>query len=99
MKSVITIVIAAFVAVISLPVWSAAPEPKITQAQAQRIATRQAAGKIVKKEYELEDGSYRYSFDFRQQGRIHEIGVDADTGKVIEDSWVRWTHRSRQNST
>jgi len=32
-------------------------------------------------EYEKEGGGWRYSFDIRQGKRIHEIGVDANTGK------------------
>ena len=70
-----------------LPNNASAKDAKITMQQAQAIALKAAPGKIVQKEYEKEDGSWRYSFDIRQGNRIHEIGVDAMTGKIVEDSY------------
>ena len=70
-----------------LPNNASANDAKITMQQAQAIALKAAPGKIVQKEYEKEDGSWRYSFDIRQGNRIHEIGVDAMTGKIVEDSY------------
>lgn len=63
------------------------PPAKLTQAQARAIALKRAPGKIVDGEYEKENGGWRYSFDIRQPGRrdIHEIGVDANTGRIVED--------------
>ena len=29
----------------------------------------------------------RYSFDIRQGNRIHEIGVDVVTGRIVEDKF------------
>ncbi|RIA45774.1 peptidase YpeB-like protein [Hephaestia caeni] len=65
----------------------AASPGKLTKAQAQAIALRVAPGKVAKAEYEKEDGAWRYSFDIRQGKRIHEIGVDPNTGKIIENSF------------
>ncbi len=65
----------------------AGPPAKLTKAQAQQIALKAAQGTIVDSEYEKENGSWRYSFDIRQANRIHEIGVDANTGKIVEDSF------------
>ncbi|CDO38332.1 PepSY domain-containing protein [Novosphingobium sp. KN65.2] len=65
----------------------AAPKPQVSKSQAQAIALRVAPGKIVKAEYERENGAWRWSFDVRQGARIHEIGVDAKTGKIVEDSF------------
>ncbi|MBT2189425.1 PepSY domain-containing protein [Sphingobium sp. H33] len=64
-----------------------APKPKLSMDQAKAIALKLAPGKIKKSEYEKEDGIWRYSFDIEQSKRIHEIGVDAMTGKVVEDAF------------
>ncbi|MEO8547651.1 MAG: PepSY domain-containing protein [Sphingomicrobium sp.] len=63
----------------------AAPKPKISMAQARKTALRLAPGKITKSEYEKEAGGWRYSFDIQQKGHIQEIGLDAMTGKVVEN--------------
>ncbi len=66
----------------------AAPAAKITMAQARAIAMKNAPGGVVAEaELEKEDGSWRYSFDIRQDGRIHEIGVDPQNGRIVENSW------------
>lgn len=65
----------------------AAPAGGISLAQARAIALKAAPGKIVKEEREKEDGTLRYSFDIRQNGKIHEIGVDVATGKIVEDTF------------
>ena len=65
-----------------------APAAKIGMAEARAIAMKQAPGGVIAEaELEKEDGSWRYSFDIRQNGRIHEIGVDPQTGRVVENSW------------
>ena len=63
------------------------PAAKLSMAQARAIALRKAPGKIADAEYEKEGGGWRYSFDVRQGARIHEIGVDANTGRVVEDKF------------
>lgn len=64
------------------------PGPKLDLAQASVIAARASAGTLEDHEYEQEDGGWRYSFDFRQSdGRIHEIGVDANSGKIVENDF------------
>lgn len=65
----------------------AGPPTKLTKAEAQAIALKAAPGTVVDSEYEKENGAWRYSFDIRQGKRIHEIGVDANTGKIVEDSY------------
>ncbi|MGN6278960.1 MAG: PepSY domain-containing protein [Sphingomonas sp.] len=65
----------------------AGPHAKLTKAQAERIALQTAPGKVAEAEYEKENGAWRYSFDIRQGKRIHEIGVDPNTGKIIENSF------------
>lgn len=69
------------------PALATAPKAKLTMAQARSIALRAAPGKIADAEYEKEAGAWRYSFDIRQGGRIHEIGVDANTGRIVESKF------------
>lgn len=70
-----------------LPQFAAAKSTGITIAQARAIALKVAPGRIKKSEREREGGGLRYSFDIRQGKRIHEIGVDVATGRIIEDKF------------
>ena len=63
------------------------PVPAVSETQARKIAMTVAKGPISASEYEKEDGAWRWSFDVRENGRIHEIGIDAMTGRIVEDSW------------
>ncbi len=65
------------------------PAAKLSMAQARAIALKKAPGTVAKGEYEKEGGSWRYSFDIKQHGRIHEIGVDGNTGRIVEDKFER----------
>lgn len=65
----------------------APPKSAVSKSQAEAIALRAAPGQIAEAEYEKEGGAWRWSFDIKQNGKIHEIGVDAMTGKIVEDSW------------
>ena len=65
---------------------NAAPE-KIGIDRARAIAMTVAKGPVVKSELEEEKGGWRYSFDIKEGERIHEIGVDAYTGKIVEDAY------------
>ncbi len=62
-----------------------APKPKISMSQARAAALKLAPGKITDSEYEKEGGGWRYSFDIQQNGHIQEIGIDGQTGKVVEN--------------
>ena len=64
-----------------------ATEAKITLAQARLIALQARPGKISDQELEKESGGsgLRYSFDVRSHGKEFEVGVDAMTGKVLEN--------------
>lgn len=62
-----------------------APAAKLTMAQARVIALKAAPGKLISGEYENEGGGWRYSFDIQQRGHVQEIGVDANTGKIVEN--------------
>lgn len=59
----------------------------ITMAHARAIALHAAPGRVEKAEREREGGGLRYSFDIRQGQRIHEVGVDVATGKIVENKF------------
>jgi uncharacterized membrane protein YkoI len=62
-----------------------APTPRISMAKAKAMALKLAPGKIISSEYEKEGGIWRYSFDIQQRGNVQEIGIDGQTGKVVEN--------------
>lgn len=63
-------------------------QAKVSMSHARQIALKAYPGKIVKEELEKESGGsgLRYSFDIKSAKATHEIGVDAKTGKVLENS-------------
>ena len=65
-----------------------AKEAKITLDEARAIALKTYGGEIVTQELEKERGGsgLRYSFDIKNGKVTHEVGVDAKTGKVLENS-------------
>ena len=67
--------------------------PEISIAQARAIALKAAPGKVTKQEREKENGSMRYSLDIQQGDKIHEIGVDVVTGKIVEDKFESAANR------
>ncbi len=62
------------------------PQAKVTPAKARAIALAKEHGTIVDQELEKEGGSLRYSFDVKVGSVVHEVGVDAVSGKIVEDS-------------
>lgn len=66
---------------------SLAKNAKITMEQATAIALKARPGTITDKELERERGGsgLRYSFDIKADNRTYEVGVDAMTGKVLEN--------------
>lgn len=60
---------------------------KVTIAQAREIALTAYPGKITDEELERESGGsgLRYSFDIKNGSRTQEVGIDAATGKVLEN--------------
>ena len=63
-------------------------QAKVKMTDARQIALKTWPGKIVKEELEKESGGsgLRYSFDIKSKAGIHEVGVDASNGKVLENS-------------
>ena len=54
--------------------------------QARHIAQHAYPGKIMKEELEREGAKLRYSFNMRRGKHWREVGVDAITGKVLENT-------------
>lgn len=63
-------------------------EAKLSLSQARRIALAAYPGKVVSQELEKEAGGsgLRYSFVIGHDQSQHEVGVDAKTGTVLENS-------------
>jgi uncharacterized membrane protein YkoI len=61
---------------------------KVSLAKAEAIALKARPGDVTDRELEKERGGsgLRYSFDIRSGGRTYEVGVDAITGKVLENA-------------
>jgi uncharacterized membrane protein YkoI len=61
---------------------------KIGLMQATNIALKARPGKITNKVLEHEKGGtgLRYSFDIRDKGIIYEVGIDAQTGAILENA-------------
>ncbi|MBV9571219.1 MAG: PepSY domain-containing protein [Alphaproteobacteria bacterium] len=63
-------------------------DAKISMQQASAIALKARPGKITDRELEKEKGGsgLRYSFDVQSHGTAYEVGVDAMSGKVLENA-------------
>ena len=62
-------------------------QAKVSLPQARAIALKAHPGRIVDQELEKEAGGsgLSYSFDVKAAGRTYEVGVDAATGRVLEN--------------
>jgi len=65
-----------------------AKDAKVTMEQARAQALKIAPGTIKDAELEKEGGGsgLRYSFDIQTRKGLHEVGIDAVTGKRLENS-------------
>lgn len=65
-----------------------AKEAKISMEQAQAIALKAHPGKISNEELEHEKGGsgLRYTFVIQDGKAAQEVGVDAKTGKILENA-------------
>lgn len=63
-------------------------EAKVGLEQARATALKAHPGKVTDEELEKEEGGsgLRYSFDIRHGKVTQEVGVDAKTGKVLENA-------------
>jgi len=64
-----------------------AKDAKISIKQARAIAFKAHPGEITDEELEKERGGrgLRYPFDIKRRGVTQEVGVDARTGRVLEN--------------
>lgn len=64
------------------------PDARVSLQQARTLALKTYTGKIVSEELEQESGGsgLRYSFVIRHHNAKHEVGIDAKTGAVLENS-------------
>lgn len=65
-----------------------AREARVTMAEAVVIAQKARPGTVTDRELEREGGGsgLRYSFDIKSGAKTYEVGVDAVTGKVLENA-------------
>jgi uncharacterized membrane protein YkoI len=65
-----------------------ARQAHISLADARAIALKARPGAFTAQELEKESGGsgLRYSFDIKSSGRLYEVGVDAATGRVLENA-------------
>jgi uncharacterized membrane protein YkoI len=65
-----------------------AKDAKLTLLEARAIALKVFPGKVTDEELEKEEGGsgLRYSFDIKNGSVTHEVGVDAKTGKLLENN-------------
>jgi uncharacterized membrane protein YkoI len=65
-----------------------AKRANITLAQARATALKARLGTITSEELEKEKGGsgLRYSFDIKSGATVYEVGVDARTGAILENS-------------
>jgi uncharacterized membrane protein YkoI len=63
-------------------------QAKVTPAHARQIALKAYPGKVISEELEAESGGsgLRYSFVISNKKAKHEVGVDAKTGGLLENS-------------
>jgi uncharacterized membrane protein YkoI len=61
---------------------------KVTLEEARTIALKARPGTVTDQELEKEKGGsgLRYSFDIKDGKKTYEVGVDAQTGKVLENA-------------
>ena len=83
MKSLIVTVLVACVSTSAV----AETARMLTLPQARAAALRLRPGKVVKQELEREKGGsgLRYTFDIRVGRVTYEVGVDAKTGRILEN--------------
>ena len=59
---------------------------KISESEAEKIALKKYNGKIVDREYSMENANPAYEFDIyvAKKGHEYEVEVDAVTGEILE---------------
>ena len=65
---------------------AAQTKTKISMSDARNAALAAENGKVKSAELEKEKGKQIYSFDIQMPNGIHEVNIDAVTGKLLEDT-------------
>jgi uncharacterized membrane protein YkoI len=66
--------------------YASKPKTQLTMEDARKIALQKESGNVKSQELEKEKGRWIFSFDIERDKQIHEVGVDANTGEILEDS-------------
>ncbi|BBO99638.1 PepSY domain-containing protein [Sulfuriferula nivalis] len=89
-KSVIAVALVLLLGAVSAQAYTGvalAKHAKVTMTEARAIALKAHPGKITDEELEKETGGsgLRYSFDIQNGKVTQEVGVDAQTGALLEN--------------
>jgi uncharacterized membrane protein YkoI len=86
--STLLLVVASHTASYAVEGGSLSKEASFTLEQARAAAINEQPGKIVDQELERKKGGsgLRYSFDIKVGKVTHEVGIDAKTGAVLQNS-------------
>ena len=60
-------------------------KPAISMDAARQVALDKRPGTVISEVVEKKNGVLRYSFDIKTLEGTREVGINADTGKVIKD--------------
>jgi uncharacterized membrane protein YkoI len=73
---------------VAAPAGALASQATVTIVSARAMAKQVVPGSILSEELEKEAGGsgLRYTFDIRGAAGVREVGIDAKTGKVLENS-------------
>ena len=63
--------------------YSAMKQAKVTLTSAMQKATQNVNGKVIGVEFELEKGQALYDIEVVKDNQIHDVSIDANTGKVL----------------
>ena len=72
---------------------------KLTMADAKKIAMEKHPGKIKCAELENENGVVQYSFDIKTTEGLREVGINANTGEVVEDKLENAVDEAKEKAT
>lgn len=88
MKTMVIVLVAAMTCAGGEVVASPMPaRPHVSLKQARAAALKLRPGLVKKSELEREKGGsgLRYSFDIELKGVVYEVGIDAISGRVLEN--------------
>ena len=63
--------------------YSAMKQAKVTLTSAMQTAAQSVNGKVISAKFELEKGQSVYDIEVAKGNQIHDVSIDANTGKVL----------------